>query len=98
MGADAFRAVIDDLHEKLRAACWDSLAGELLRLHRPHQRRFGPSICLGCTQHCGQGRAAYPCDTYKAIAATVLSLPSSGDFTLLLTERLTELAAATSRS
>jgi hypothetical protein len=36
-----------DFHERVRASCWDSLAGQLVNLHQPHMFD-GEPVCRGC--------------------------------------------------
>jgi hypothetical protein len=65
------QAVPAAFHDRVIANCWDSLAGELLNLHRPHIG-VGGVECQGCD---GAGIVAWPCRSYTVIAATMLDIP-----------------------
>lgn len=69
------RDAVTDFHARVKEACWDSLAGELLNLHEPHARSDGP-VCQGCDQGRYRSAPAWPCSTYAIIATAMLSTPS----------------------
>lgn len=54
--------------QRVRASCWDSLAGEILALHHPVTAEM-TLVCEGCV-------LPWPCRTYSVIAASLLRLPS----------------------
>lgn len=65
-----------DFHERVKSNCWDSLAGQLLRLHEPHLVD-GEPVCWGCDRERGdQGGTdpVWPCRTYTIIASAMLKV------------------------
>lgn len=71
--------VAGQFHDRVRASCWDSLAGELLRLHQPCISEGAPT-CRGCDRDDrGVRDAVWPCRTYTILASTLLGIPSVED-------------------
>jgi hypothetical protein len=65
-------------HDRVKAACWDGLAGQLVMLHQPHPDADGTPRCHGCDQPRGDPETdgpAWPCRTYTIIATAVLAEP-----------------------
>ena len=73
--------VAADFHDRVKAACWDGLAGRLAVLHRPHTGDDDPDgapRCRGCDRDRGDPGTdgpIWPCRTYTIVAATVLDEP-----------------------
>ena len=68
--------VAHNFHDRVNAACWDSLAAQFVELHRPHMYH-GHSVCWGCDreQHeSSLGGPAWPCRSYKLVASTMLNI------------------------
>jgi hypothetical protein len=63
-------------HERVKASCWDSLAGQLLMLHQPWIHE-GLPVCQGCDRdraEQGSSDPVWPCRTYTVLAATMLGI------------------------
>ncbi len=74
--SDAWEEVARDFHERVRVNCWDSLAAELVELHRPHLAD-GLPVCRGCDRdERGTTDPVWPCRSYTVIAATMLNVPN----------------------
>ena len=72
----AWAAVSIDFHNRVQLNCWDSLARELVDLHRPHLHE-GLPVCRGCDpDERGTSDPVWPCRTYAVIATTMLNIPS----------------------
>jgi hypothetical protein len=66
--------VARDFHDRVLAACWDSLARQLAALHAPHVEE-GVPVCRGCDRdERGTSDPVWPCRTYTIIAATMLNV------------------------
>lgn len=83
--SDRWKTVAFVFHERVRANCWDSLAGQLLNLHAPHIVD-GLPVCRGCDRdERGSIDAVWPCRTYTIIAATLLGTKDvEGSLTTML--------------
>jgi hypothetical protein len=69
-----------EFHARVIANCWDSLGGELLRLHAPQIWNEEP-VCRGCDREPLPRRPrdrdrdpTWPCTTYTIIAARMLGI------------------------
>ena len=72
--SSAWGAVARDFHERVRANCWDSLAGQLADLHAPYLDQ-GLPVCRGCDRdERGTSDPVWPCRTYTIIAGTMLNV------------------------
>jgi hypothetical protein len=70
----AWDVVAHEFHERVKASCWDTLAGQLAILHQPHIHD-GLPVCRGCDcDERGATDPVWPCRTYTIIAATVLNI------------------------
>lgn len=68
--------VAAQFHDRVRASCWDTLAGELLSLHQPWLTEGSPK-CRGCDRDDrGVRDAVWPCRTYTVLASTLLGIPN----------------------
>lgn len=70
-----------EFHDRVKAACWDGLAGQLTMVHQPHTGADGIPRCHGCDQACDDPEVngpVWPCRTYTIIAAAVLAEPEMG--------------------
>lgn len=66
--------VARDLHNRVQANCWDSLARQLADLHAPYVEA-GMPVCRGCDRdERGTSDPVWPCRTYTIIAATMLNV------------------------
>jgi hypothetical protein len=74
-------AAAAEFHDRVKAACWDGLAGQLAMLHQPHLDANGTPRCHGCDQSHGDPEIdapVWPCRTYTIIATAVLAEPEIG--------------------